>query len=343
MKKDLLNLLDTVQEHGEELPQSERYLLIDGLNLFFRNFSAINAVNSNGVHIGGLGGFFRSLGALIRTIQPTQVYMVFDGVGSSNIRKNIIPEYKSNRNTSRITKHELFDNLEEEDDSKINQIVRIIQYLKTLPVKTVSLPTVEADDIIAYLSSTLPTKPEDRVFIVSSDKDYLQLISDKVIVYRPIEKEYYTTDTVKEKFNITPHNFLLYKLLMGDNSDGVTGIKGLGAKGLFKRFPELATQDLSFDDLINLAEVKLKEHIIYARVLHNIPLLEDKYRVMDLSNPMMDDKDKMFIDKFVENAPLNFFPDTFVEMCNEDQIGNLIRNTDYWVRDIFKDLLENQQ
>ena len=343
MKKDLLNLLDTVQEHGEELPQSERYLLIDGLNLFFRNFSAINAVNSNGVHIGGLGGFFRSLGALIRTIQPTQVYMVFDGVGSSNIRKNIIPEYKSNRNTSRITKHELFDNLEEEDDSKINQIVRIIQYLKTLPVKTVSLPTVEADDIIAYLSSTLPTKPEDRVFIVSSDKDYLQLISDKVIVYRPIEKEYYTTDTVKEKFNITPHNFLLYKLLMGDNSDGVTGIKGLGAKGLFKRFPELATQDLSFDDLINLAEAKLKEHIIYARVLHNIPLLEDKYRVMDLSNPMMDDKDKMFIDKFVENTPLHFLPDTFVEMCNEDQIGNLIRNTDYWVRDIFKDLLENQQ
>ena len=343
MKKDLLNLLDTVQEHGEELPQLERYLLIDGLNLFFRNFSAINAVNSNGVHIGGLGGFFRSLGALIRTIQPTQVYMVFDGVGSSNIRKNIIPEYKSNRNTSRITKHELFDNLEEEDDSKINQIVRIIQYLKTLPVKTVSLPTVEADDIIAYLSSTLPTKPEDRVFIVSSDKDYLQLISDKVIVYRPIEKEYYTTDTVKEKFNITPHNFLLYKLLMGDNSDGVTGIKGLGAKGLFKRFPELATQDLSFDDLINLAEAKLKEHIIYARVLHNIPLLEDKYRVMDLSNPMMDDKDKMFIDKFVENPHLNFLPETFVEMCEEDQIGNLIRNTDYWVRDIFKDLLEKQQ
>jgi 5'-3' exonuclease len=343
MKKDLLNLLNTVQEHGDELPQSERYLLIDGLNLFFRNFSAINAVNSNGVHIGGLGGFFRSLGALIRTLQPTQVYMVFDGVGSSNNRKNIIPEYKSNRNVSRITKHELFDNLEDEDDSKVDQIVRIIQYLKTLPVKTVSLPRVEADDIIAYLSSTLPTQPEDRVFIVSSDKDYLQLVSDKVIVYRPIEKEYYTTDTVKEKFNVTPHNFLLYKLLMGDNSDGVTGIKGLGSKGLFKRFPEIATKNLSFDDLLDIAEAKLKEHIIYARVLHDIPLLEDKYRVMDLSNPMMDDKDKMFIDKFVENPHLNFLPETFVEMCEEDQIGNLIRNTDYWVRDIFKDLLEKQQ
>ena len=343
MKKDLLNLLNNIQEHTEELPDPNRYLLIDGLNLFFRNFSAINTVNSNGVHIGGLGGFFRSLGSLIRTIQPTQVYVVFDGVGSSNNRKNIIPEYKSNRNITRITKHELFDNLEEEDDSKVDQIVRIIQYLKTLPVKTVSLPGVEADDIIAYLSNTLPIKPEDRIFIVSSDKDYLQLVTEQVIVYRPVEKEYYTTDTVKEKFNVLPYNFLLYKLLMGDSSDGITVIKGLGSKGLFKKFPELATQKLSLDDIIDLAEARLKEHVVYARVIHDVDLLEDKYRVMDLSNPMMSDKDKMFIDKFVENTHLNFFPTTFVEMCNEDQLGNLIRNTEFWVQDIFKELLENQQ
>jgi DNA polymerase-1 len=342
MKKDLLNLLNNIQEHTEELPDPNRYLLIDGLNLFFRNFSAINTVNSNGVHIGGLGGFFRSLGSLIRTIQPTQVYVVFDGVGSSNNRKNIIPEYKSNRNITRITKHELFDNLEEEDDSKVDQIVRIIQYLKTLPIKTVSLPGVEADDIIAYLSNTLPTKPEDRIFIVSSDKDYLQLVTEQVIVYRPVEKEYYTTDTVKEKFNVLPYNFLLYKLLMGDSSDGITGIKGLGSKGLFKKFPELATQKLSLDDIINLAEARLKEHVVYARVIHDVDLLEDKYRVMDLSNPMMSDKDKMFIDKFVENTHLNFFPHTFIDMCNEDQLGNLIRNTEFWVQDIFKGLLENK-
>jgi DNA polymerase-1 len=342
MKKDLLNLLNNIQEQGEELPQSERYLLIDGLNLFFRNFSAINAVNSNGVHIGGLGGFFRSLGALIRTIQPTQVYVVFDGPGSSNNRKNIIPEYKSARNVTRVTKHELFDNLEEEDDSKVDQIVRIIQYLTTLPVKTICLSRVEADDIIAYLSSTLPIKPEDRAFIVSSDKDYLQLITEKVIVYRPIEKEYYTTDTVKEKFNVNPHNFLLYKLLMGDNSDGITGIKGLGAKKLFKLFPELATQNLSFDDLLDIAEAKLKEHVVYARILHDIEGLENKYRIMDLSNPMMSDKDKEYVDDFVKNYQLEFHPEEFVQMCEEDQLGNLIRNTDFWVRDIFRGFLENK-
>jgi DNA polymerase-1 len=339
MRKDLLDLLNNVQKDGEELPTYERYLLIDGLNLFFRNFSAINTINSNGVHIGGLGGFFRSLGALIRTINPTQVYVVFDGVGSSNHRKNIIPEYKSNRSITRVTKHELFESLEEEDESKVDQIVRIIQYLKTLPVKTVSLPRVEADDIIAYLSNTLPTHPEDRVFIVSSDKDYLQLVTEQIIVYRPIEREYYTESVVKEKFGVNPSNFLLYKLLLGDNSDGITGIKGLGPKGIFKKFPELMVEDLSFDDLLDIAEAKLKEHVVYARVLHDVTDLENKYKVMDLSNPMMTDQDKIFIDKFTQNAHLNYFPLEFIKMCNEDQLGNLIRNVDIWVKDIFQDLL----
>jgi DNA polymerase-1 len=339
MKKDLLNLLNNITEDGEETPQYERYLLIDGLNLFFRNFSAINTVNSNGAHIGGLGGFFRSLGSLINHIQPTQVYVVFDGAGSSTNRKNLIPEYKSNRNSTRITKHELFDNLEEEDESKIGQITRIIQYLKTLPVKTLSISKVEADDVIAYLSNTLPKQPEDRIFIVSSDKDYLQLISEQVIVYRPIEREYYTTDTVKSIFGISPNNFLIYKLLMGDNSDSISGIKGLGPKKLLKLFPELAKHDLSFDDLLDIAENKLKEHIVYARILHNVEELENKYKVMDLSNPMLTDMDKMKIDKLVEDLPLYFLPETFLEMYREDQLDGMIRNIDVWIKDTFKDLL----
>jgi 5'-3' exonuclease len=342
MKKHLLDLLDNIQENGEETPQSERYLLIDGLNLFFRNFSAINTINSQGVHIGGLGGFFRSLGALIRTIEPTQVYVVFDGVDSSSNRKNIIPEYKSGRNMVRLTKHELFDNLEEENDSKIDQIVRIIQYLKTLPVKTVSLSRVEADDVIAYLSSTLPTNPEDRVFIVSSDKDYLQLVSKKVTIYRPVEKEYYTESTVIEKFGVTPHNFLLYKLLMGDNSDGITGIKGLGLKGLLKRFPELAERNMSFDDLINISNEKIKDHVIYARVIHDIAGLKNKYTIMDLSNPMMSDQDKNNVNKFVKETQLEFHPKEFLEMYHSDQLGGLIRNVETWIQDIFKKLVTNK-
>jgi len=103
-KSELLNLLN--QEENEiinnDIPH-ERVLLIDGLNLFFRNFAMMNFVNSQGIHIGGLGGFIRSLNFLVNHIQPTSVYVVFDGVGSSVNRKNILPKYKSGRNQTRIT------------------------------------------------------------------------------------------------------------------------------------------------------------------------------------------------------------------------------------------------
>ena len=236
-KPELLQLLSEVSEQ-QESPSYKRVLLIDGLNLFFRNFAMLNMVNPSGAHIGGLGGFLRSLGSLIRDIQPTEVYIIFDGMGSSNNRKNLIPEYKSGRNIQRITNWDAFDDLEEEHDAKITQIVRLIQYLKTLPIKTLSIDKVEADDIIAYLCDKIPTHPNDKVFVVSSDKDFLQLINQNVIVYRPIEKEFYTEQTILEKYNIPSKNFIIYKTLLGDNSDKIRGVKGLSSKGILKKFPE---------------------------------------------------------------------------------------------------------
>ena len=191
--KELFSLLDSVQEDQEETIQykHDRVLILDGLNLFFRNFAMMNMVNPDGVHIGGLGGFFRSLGAMIRQTNPTSVYVVFDGAGSTTNRKNLLSEYKGNRDLQRVTNWEAFDNLEEEHDSKVDQIIRIIQYLKLLPVKTTIIDKVEADDIIAVLAEKLVEKHNSTCFIVSSDKDFLQLVTDKIIVYRPMEKEYY--------------------------------------------------------------------------------------------------------------------------------------------------------
>ena len=336
--KELLQLLDNLDEQGEETVDSKRILMIDGLNLFFRNFAMMNMVNPDGVHIGGLGGFFRSLGALVRQIDPTHVYVVFDGAGSANARKNLLPEYKSGRDLQRITNWDAFDNLEEEHDAKVDQMVRIIQYLKTLPVKTVSLPKVEADDIIAYMSSIIPSKPEDKVFIVSSDKDFLQLVNENVIVYRPMEKEYYTDQTIKEKYNMPPHNFILYKTLLGDNSDKVKGVKGLGEKGLLKKFPELAEREMTLDDIYNICEQKYKDHVVYARVIQHIDELEKNYKIMDLSNPMLDDNDKKYLTKVVETNEYQYIPEQFVAFYNEDKLGGMIRNVEFWVKDIFEKL-----
>ena len=338
-QKELFNLLDNITEDGETVQTGERILLVDGLNLFFRNFAMLNMVNPNGVHIGGLGGFFRSLGALIRQINPTQVYVVFDGAGSANNRKNLIPEYKSGRDLQRITNWDAFDNLDDEHDAKVDQMVRIIQYLKTLPVKTITIDKVEADDIIAYLSEIIPQDPKDKAFIVSSDKDFIQLVSEKVIVYRPIEKEYYTKETVVEKFQISPENFILYKTLLGDNSDKIKGVKGLGKKGLFKKFPELIERNLVWDDILDICEEKMKDHVVYARVIHGQEELETNYKVMDLSNPMLSSNDKNYLNEVVKSKEIHYHPDEFIAMYNEDQLGGLIRNVEFWIKDVFANLV----
>ena len=334
--EELLKLLNNIDQDKEEVIEGQRFLIIDGLNLFFRNFAILNMVNPQGVHIGGLGGFFRSLGALIRKIQPTQVYVIFDGPGSSNARKNIISEYKSDRNIQRITNWEAFDNLEEENDSKIDQIVRVIQYLKTLPVKTLTIDKVEADDIIAYLSTILPQKQEDKVFIVSSDKDFLQLVNPNVAVYRPMEKKFYTTNTIKEKFQMPASNFIIYKTLMGDNSDKIRGVKGLGEKKLRKLFPELSERELTLKDIADICEARLKEHVIYARVLQHMPELEKSYKVMDLSNPMLSNKDKEYLEHKANTNDYQYLPEQFLEFYHGDQLGGVIRNVEFWIKDIFE-------
>ena len=321
------------------MPDGKRILLLDGLNLFFRNFAIMNMVNPDGIHIGGLGGFFRSLGAMIRQVQPDGVYVVFDGAGSTTNRKNILPGYKADRNAQRITNWEVFENLEDEHDSKVDQIVRVIQYLKTLPVKTLILDKTEADDIIAYLCNKLPNKPDDRVFIISSDKDFLQLVNNQVVVYRPMEKRYYTEEVMKEKYNIPAKNFILYKTLLGDSSDKIKGVKGLGEKGLLKKFPELTKQELTFDDIFSICEQKFKDHVVYARVIQGVDDLEKNYKVMDLSNPMIGEKDKEYLDKVVEAKDLNYIPEQFIALYNEDKLGGMIRNLDYWLKDVFEKLV----
>ena len=335
--KELFSLLDGIQEDQEESTSKkhDRVLILDGLNLFFRNFAMMNMVNPDGVHIGGLGGFFRSLGAMIRQTNPTSVYVVFDGAGSTVNRKNLLSEYKGTRNLQRITNWEAFDNLEEEHDSKIDQIVRIIQYLKLLPVKTTILDKVEADDIIAVLAEKLVKKHNSTCFIVSSDKDFLQLVTDKIILYRPMEKEYYTPKVVEEKLGLLPKNFILYKTLLGDNSDNIKGIKGLGAKGIFKKFPELKTQELTLDDIFDISTRKFKDHVVYSRIVQDQSRIETNYKVMDLSIPMIDDKGVEHIDNLITEDFPDFNPEMFIQFYNEDKLGGMIRNLDIWLKDIF--------
>jgi len=336
-KNDLLNLLGKVTKEEEIITNPyERVLLIDGLNLFFRNFAMMKMVNQDGAHIGGLGGFLRSLNYLINQLQPTSVYVVFDGAGSSTNRKNLLSEYKSGRNLVRITNWDIFDSLEEEHDSKINQTVRLIHYLKCLPVKTISMNKVEADDIIAYLSNTLSNKHDSKVFIVSNDQDFIQLVNDKITVYRPAEKEFYTKDMVKNNYGVLSENFILYKTLLGDQSDKVGGIKGLGKKGIIKKFPELLERPLTFDELMDIAEAKLKEHVIYARILQDEDRLKNNFKIMDLGKPLVDEVEKQYIEEFTQESAPALNTKAFMLLYNEDGLGRLMKDPELTINNTFK-------
>lgn len=339
MSNPYKDLLAKVQDTCTEAVNREpRVLVIDALNLFFRNFATINITNRDGTHIGGLAGFIRSLGSLVGLVQPTSVYVIFDGAGSSTNRKNLVTEYKSNRGIHRITNWDIFEDLQEEDEAKVNQITRLIHYLQCLPVKIITVDKAEADDVIAYLAQILPKQDNSEVVIVSTDKDYLQLVNDKVVVYRPTVKTFYTPEQIRTEFKILPDNFLIYKTLLGDSADKIDGIKGLGPKTLIKLFPDMQTVPLKLKDVFDYCEDNLEQHKIYPTILLKKRELENHYKIMDLHNPILDDRQIEQINRAVQ-APLGgLYKKQFLELYSSDGIGTFIKNIDWWVSDTFFDL-----
>ena len=338
-KKEYLKILNTIVEDEPTSAQNptDRVLLIDGLNLFFRNFAVLNYLNSEGTHIGGLSGFLRSLGFLINQFKPTSVYIIFDGPGSTVNRKNLVSEYKESRDLIRVN-WEVFDDKNDEDEAKFNQLVRLTHYLQCLPVKTISLEKAEADDIIAHLATTLDKKYNSKVIITSSDKDFLQLVNNNITVYRPIEKALYTPQTVFDKFGVLPENFIIYKTLIGDSSDKIKGVKGLGPKKIPKLFPELSLKPQSLDDILEKCENNYKDNIVYSRMLMDESNIQKYYKIMNLHNPMLKDSDKEYLEEQIKESTNELRNRDFIDLYNRDGIGKVIRNVEFWLKNTFENL-----
>jgi DNA polymerase-1 len=302
------------------------------MNTFLRSFAMINHMNPNGAHIGGLTGFLKSIGFAIRHIKPTRVILVFDGTGSTTNKKNLFPDYKANRKLTRITNWDGFNDKEDEADSIENQIVRLVQYLRCLPVDMLSIDKVEADDVIGHIV----TKTKDEVYIMSADQDFLQLVNDKVTVYSPIKKKFYTPKLVKEDYGLEPYNYINKKILMGDSSDNVPGVKGLGDKKLIKLFPEIfETEVVTLDEVLNKSKEKRTEHGLYENICNYERQLLTNQRLMDLSDPIIPKDSIVEIDEVLNNEPSRLDKLHFLKLYNEDKLGNSIPNAEFWLTEIF--------
>ena len=328
---DIFSLLDNVQKPGD-LGVNNRVLIVDGLNLYLRAFAVNGALNDNGVPVGGLTGFLRSLAYAIREVNPTRVIIVYDGQGGSQRRRKILPDYKANRTPGkRITRWDAFKDARAEKDAMKIQFSRLIEYLDFLPVNVISIDKIEADDTIAYIAHTLL---DEDVTILSADQDFLQLVDERITVWSPTKKKFYTPRMVMDDYGVPAHNFLMYKVLMGDKSDNIEGVKGLGPKKLPKIVPDLLTQTTLDLDFI-LEHAGKGEEPMHKKIVESATQLQINEELMDLKNPPISGELKLQIARLIE-APINLLSrNDFIMMYSDDQLGNAIKAPDLWLREHF--------
>jgi DNA polymerase-1 len=287
-------------------------------------------MNPTGTHVGGLVGFLRSLGYVTRIFDPTRVVIIWDGKGGSGNRQNIDPNYKAQRASARITHWGLYDTREEEQEALIGQLFRTRDYLDCLPVHQIVIEKLEADDIMAYLAKRA-SKAGKKVTIVSSDKDFLQLIDNNIEVYAPVKKKTFTKDNILEEIKVLPTNFNIVKSLLGDNSDNLPGVKGLGIKTIVAEFPKLLTEKTDLDYVYKVAEEKLEGKKIFAKILHNWDRVEKNFQMMDLHDTVLDEKEIEYVEKVLHSTVPDLQTGAFLHHMDQDKIEGITKNTEGWL------------
>tara|TARA_B100000902_G_scaffold92599_1_gene95920 strand:- start:762 stop:1709 length:948 start_codon:yes stop_codon:yes gene_type:complete len=312
-------------------------MLIDGMNTLIRSFSLLKAMNPTGTHVGGFVGFLRSLGYVTRIFDPTRVIVVWDGKGGSGNRQNIDPNYKAQRANSRITHWGLYDTKEEETEALVGQLFRTQDYLECLPIHQIVLEKLEADDIMAWIAKKASVSNVKKCTIISSDKDFLQLVDDTVEVYAPVKKKTFTKDNIFEELKVLPENYNLVKSLLGDNSDNLQGVKGLGIKTVVAEFPKLLTEKTNLDYIFKVAEEKLEGKKIFAKIIHNWDRVLTNFELMDLHNTSLDDDEKQYVNDVLKQPTPDLQAGAFLRLLEQDKIEGITKNTEGWL-ETFRDL-----
>lgn len=196
-----------------------RVAIIDGHNFLFRGFYGVpvQVKRTDGTQINAVYGFFSLLRSVVKKIDPKYLVVVFDSETSANNKKLKNPEYKANRPT--------------QENSIFDQLSLIKKSLDIMGINWIEDDNNEADDIIGTYSEKFNKKNID-VFICSHDHDFFQLVRDNVYIVRGSQGDLvmYDDSLVFQKYGVTPKQYVDYLALIGDISDNIKGIKGLGKK-----------------------------------------------------------------------------------------------------------------
>ena len=194
--------------------KADYLVLIDGTAYLYRAYHALPPLkNSKGENTGAIHGFLKALNKIIEDFNPKHIGLVFDAKGK-NFRHKIYSEYKANRSAM--------------PPELIEQIPKLYEILDYMGYPPIIINDVEADDVIGTLSNKFKTVPEVKIF--SGDKDFAQLVNDKVTIINPVTLEIMDIKGVKKKFGVVPENIIDYLALVGDKSDNIPGVPGVGGK-----------------------------------------------------------------------------------------------------------------
>jgi 5'-3' exonuclease len=233
--------------NGEILEKKQNTLLVDGNALFKTGFfGAKDAYNSNGEHIGGVYQFLTTLRKILSEDLYHRVYVFWDGNFSGKLRYEIYEPYKSARGK------DYKNGTQPIDQSELKQRKMVWDYLNEMYIRQLKHEVIEGDDYIA--SYCLGIKKNEKITIITNDRDMSQLISENIKIYFCDLKEYVGIGNYNKFFKHHQSNSVLLKTMIGDVSDSIKGIKGLGESTLLTHFPFIKTRKTTLHEIIHEAK-----------------------------------------------------------------------------------------
>lgn len=349
--------------------RKQQYIaVIDGNNLL-KIALVDKRENQDGLEYGGVFMFLKMLGGVLLKKDFDYCFVCWDGEGSGVLRWNYYKDYKANRDKHYEMQNDYYKKLndyarvviayskskrfsdntdyKETDEESFERQKFIIQsILEELCIRQHEYDKVEGDDIISYIVHN--KHPEDKAVIVSSDKDLTQLISDTVIVYNPRTKIFITKDNSSDILGITHKNVVLEKVLCGDQSDNIKGVKGIGQSTLIKLFPEIVNEETNLEHIIARSKELLAERKSQKKKplksLENIingvtdgcqgnKLYEVNRKIIDLSEPLLTKEsmdeldDSLYVpidtsERDIKNVYNIIYENGMNDLVDEEKFGN---------------------
>lgn len=270
-------------------------LLIDGDSLLKTAYFGAKNLYYKENHIGGIFQFLTMLRKSLNEYRYDRVIVFWDGQFSGRLRYDIYKEYKSNRDK------DFYNETPPSEPELYIQKERVKEYLEELFIRQYMDDVIEADDGIGYYCGQI--KESEKVVIMTNDRDMLQLLSDKVGVYVLNFKNIVTINNYNQYFNHHYSNVKLLKMISGDASDNIKGIKGVSEKTLIKYFPEFSQKSLTLEEIFIKIEDIQKQRKERLKTLDNIinkvtvgsqgeHIFEVNEKIINLKKPLLTEQSK---------------------------------------------------